>query len=111
VAFDEGLAERIRSLLGDRPDVDERRMFGGIAFLVGGNMCCGVSGEDLIVRLDRDQADELLESESGARPFDMTGRPMRGWLMVAPEATAEDSDLESWVRRAEEYASGLPAKG
>jgi hypothetical protein len=110
VAFDEGLAQRIRSLLDARTDLDEQRMFGGIAFLVAGNMCCGVNGDDLVVRLDRDQADELLNSESAARPFDMTGRPMRGWLMVAPEATAEDADLERWVRRAEEFASGLPPK-
>jgi TfoX/Sxy family transcriptional regulator of competence genes len=110
VAFDEGLADRIRSLLEARPDLGEQRMFGGIAFLVGGNMCCGVNGDDLVVRLDPDRADELLESESGTRPFDMTGRPMRGWLMVAPEATAEDADLEPWVRRAEEFASSLPPK-
>ena len=88
MAFDEGLAQRVRSLLDTRTDVDERRMFGGIAFLVAGNMCCGVNEDDLIVRLDPDQADELLASESGARPMDFTGRPMRGWLFVAPEATA-----------------------
>ena len=110
MAFDEGLAQRVRSLLDARTDVDERRMFGGIAFLVGGNMCCGVNEDDLIVRLDPDQADELLASESGTRPMDFTGRPMRGWLFVAPEATAEDADLESWVRRAEEFASKLPPK-
>lgn len=110
MAFDEGLAERIRALLEARPDLGEQLMFGGIAFMVGGNMCCGVNGDDLVVRLDPDRADELLESEAGVRPFDMTGRPMRGWLMVAPEATAEDADLEPWVRRAEEFASSLPPK-
>jgi TfoX/Sxy family transcriptional regulator of competence genes len=110
VAFDEGLAERVRSLLDARDDVDERRMFGGIAFLIAGNMCCGVNEDDLMVRLGPDQADELLESESGARPMDFTGRPIRGWLFVASEATAEDADLESWVRRAEEFASSLPPK-
>jgi TfoX/Sxy family transcriptional regulator of competence genes len=110
MSFDEGLAERIRSLLGVRSDLDERRMFGGVAFLVGGNMCCGVHRDELMVRLDLDQADELLQSEPGARPMDITGRPMRGWLLVAPEATAEDADLEAWVRRAEEFASYLPPK-
>jgi TfoX/Sxy family transcriptional regulator of competence genes len=110
MAFDEGLAERVRSLLGARPDLEEKEMFGGLAFLVGGNMCCGVAGDDLIVRLDRDRADELLKSESGARPFDMTGRPMRGWLLVEPEAIAGDAELESWVRRSEEFASSLPPK-
>jgi TfoX/Sxy family transcriptional regulator of competence genes len=110
VAFDEQLAERVRALLDTRVDLDERRMFGGIAFLVGGNMCCGVNKDDLVVRLDPDEAAELLGSESEARPMDITGRPMRGWLFVAPEATAEDADLEAWVRRAEAFASGLPPK-
>jgi hypothetical protein len=110
MAFDEQLAERVRALLGTRVDVDERKMFGGIAFLVGGNMCCGVNKDDLVVRLDPDDADELLGSEPGVRPMDITGRPMRGWLFVAPEATAEDADLERWVRRAEAFASGLPPK-
>jgi TfoX/Sxy family transcriptional regulator of competence genes len=110
MAFDEGLAERVRSLLEARTDLEEKEMFGGLAFLVGGNMCCGVAGDDLIVRLNRDHADEMLRSETGARPFDMTGRPMRGWLLVASEATAEDADLEPWVRRAEEFASSLPPK-
>jgi TfoX/Sxy family transcriptional regulator of competence genes len=110
VAFDENLAQRVRGVLDTRVDVDERRMFGGIGFLIAGNMCCGVHGEDLIVRLDPDEAGELVDSESGARPFDMTGRPMRGWLFVAPEATAEDSDLERWVRRSEAFASSLPPK-
>jgi hypothetical protein len=110
VAFDEQLAERVRAILGRRVDQDERRMFGGIAFLIGGNMCCGVNAEDLIVRLEPDQAAELLSSEPGTRPMDITGRPMRGWLFVAPDATAEDADLEAWVRRAEAFASGLPPK-
>jgi TfoX/Sxy family transcriptional regulator of competence genes len=110
VAFDDQLAERVRAVLEARVDVDERRMFGGIAFLVAGNMCCGVHGDDLIVRLDPDQAGELLQTEPGTRPFDITGRPMRGWLFVAPEATAEDADLHEWVQRAEAFAATLPPK-
>ena len=110
MAFDEDLARRVRSLLDGQPDVSERKMFGGIGFMVGGNMCCGVIGDDLIVRLEPAQADELLASESGARPFDFTGRPMRGWLFVALSAVAEDADLEQWVGRAEDFASSLPAK-
>jgi hypothetical protein len=110
VAFDEDLANRVRVLLAERSDVDERRMFGGIAFLIGGNMCCGVNGEDLIARLTPEEGDELLASERGARPMDFTGRPMRGWLFVAPEATAGDGDLERWVRRCEAFASSLPPK-
>lgn len=110
MAFDEDLALRVRDVLGERPDLVERKMFGGLAFLVAGNMCCGILGEDLIVRLDADSAAALLESEGGVRVFDVTGRPMRGWLFVAPEATAEDGDLERWVDRAESFASSLPPK-
>ncbi len=85
-------------------------MFGGIGFLVAGNMCVGVHGDDLIVRVDPGESTDLLASEPGARHFDLTGRPMRGWLFVAPDGTAEDPDLERWVRRAEAFASGLPPK-
>jgi TfoX N-terminal domain len=85
-------------------------MFGGIAFMVAGNMACGVIGEDLIVRVGRDLSGALIESEDGARKFDMTGRPMRDWVLVAPEATADDGDLERWVRRGEEFAASLPPK-
>jgi TfoX/Sxy family transcriptional regulator of competence genes len=109
MAFDEGLAERIRGVLDARSDVDERKMFGGIAFLVAGNMACGVMRDDLMVRMASDDA-EALESEPGARRFAMGDRPMRGWLLVAPEATADDGDLERWVRRGEEFAASLPAK-
>ena len=109
MAFDERLAERIRRVLGDRVDVDERLMFGGAGFLVAGNMCCGVIGEELIVRLEQEEAEELVGGE-GVRPFDFTGRPMKGWLFVAPEAIAEDADLERWVGRAEEFAASLPPK-
>jgi TfoX/Sxy family transcriptional regulator of competence genes len=109
MAFDEGLAERIRAVLDARSDVDERKMFGGIAYLVAGNMACGVMGEDLMVRMAPADA-AALESEPGARRFDMGGRPMKGWLLVAPEATAGDGDLERWVRRGEEFAASLPPK-
>jgi TfoX/Sxy family transcriptional regulator of competence genes len=109
MAFDEGLAERIRSVLDTRSDVDDRKMFGGIAFLVAGNMACGVMRDDLMVRMEPDDA-EALESEPGVRRFDMGGRPMKGWLLVAPEATADDGDLERWVRRGEAFAAALPPK-
>jgi TfoX/Sxy family transcriptional regulator of competence genes len=110
MAFDETLAQRVRALLEPRSDVDERRMFGGIGFLIAGNMCCGVHGDELIVRLEPDEAGRLVEAEPGARPFDMTGRPMRGWLFVSADATAEEGDLERWVRRAEAFAASLPPK-
>jgi hypothetical protein len=110
MAFDDALAQRIRELFDGQPDVTERRMFGGIAFLVGGNMCCGVLGDDLIVRLDPEQAEELLVSMRGVREFDVTGRPMRGWLFVGAGAIAEDAELATWVDRAETFASSLPPK-
>jgi TfoX/Sxy family transcriptional regulator of competence genes len=109
MAFDEGLAARIRGVLDSRADVDERKMFGGIAYLVAGNMACGVMGEDLMVRMAPGDA-AALESEPGARRFDMGGRPMKGWLLVAPEITADDGELERWVRRGEEFAASLPPK-
>jgi TfoX/Sxy family transcriptional regulator of competence genes len=109
MAYDEGLAERVRGLLGGRSDVADKQMFGGIAFLIAGNMACGVSGDDLIVRVDREESEALL-TEPGARRFDMTGRAMKGWLLVAPEVTADDGDLERWVRRGEEFAASLPPK-
>jgi TfoX/Sxy family transcriptional regulator of competence genes len=109
VAFDEGLAERIRRVLDVRSDVDERKMFGGIAFLVAGNMACGVRGEVLMVRMEPDDA-AAMESEPGVSRSAMGGRPMKGWLLVAPEATADDGDLERWVRRGEEFAASLPPK-
>ena len=109
MAYDEGLAERIRGVLDARSDVDDRKMFGGIAFLVAGNMACGVMRDDLMVRMEPDAA-AALESEPGVRRFDMGGRPMKGWLLVAPEATADDGDLERWVRRGEEFAASLPPK-
>jgi TfoX/Sxy family transcriptional regulator of competence genes len=109
MAFDEGLAERIRAVLDARSDVDERRMFGGIAFLVAGNMACGVMGDELLVRVGPADVGAL-ESEPGARRADMAGRPMKGWLLVAPEATADDGDLERWVRRGEDFAASLPPK-
>jgi TfoX/Sxy family transcriptional regulator of competence genes len=109
MAFDEGLAARIRGVLDSRADVDERKMFGGIAYLVAGNMACGVMGEDLMVRMAPGDA-AALESEPGARRFDMGGRPMKGWLLVAPEVTADDGELERWVRRGEKFAASLPPK-
>jgi TfoX/Sxy family transcriptional regulator of competence genes len=110
MAYDHGLAERVRRLLGARFDVEDREMFGGIAFMVAGNMACGVLGDELIVRMERDDAKRLLGSEPGTREFDMTGRPMRNWIMVAPEEIADEGDLERWVRRGEEFASSLPPK-
>ena len=104
MAFDEVLGDRVRELCG----LPEKRMFGGLAFLLDGNMAVGVIGDDLIVRLSKEEHAAAL-SEPGARPFDMTGRPMAGWLVVAGDVL-DDDVLESWVRRGVAFAETLPPK-
>jgi TfoX N-terminal domain len=109
MAYDEGLATRIREAIGERPGLGEKKMFGGLAFLLHGNMACGVRGDDLIVRVAAEEADAAL-GEPGARPFDLTGRPMKGWLQVGADGHAEDEDLRRWVGRGLAYAGSLPPK-
>jgi TfoX/Sxy family transcriptional regulator of competence genes len=109
VAFDEALAARVREALAENADISERQMFGGIAFMLSGNMAVGVSKEDLMVRIDPDDQEEAL-AHAGVRPFDMTGRPMKGWILVDPEATAEDSDLAQWITRGLDFAGSLRPK-
>ena len=111
MSYDEQLAERVRRLLDGRPDLSEKHMFGSRAFLLGGNLCCCVTGDELMVRAGPEQAARLLATEPATRAMDMTGRPMRGWVLVAAEALAEDEDLARWVDLAEDFASGLPPKG
>jgi len=107
--YDEKLADRIRQALGRRKGLTERKMFGGIAFMVGGNMCCGVVKRDLMVRVGPDQYERLL-GEPGARPMDFTGRPMKGMLYVDGGALANAKTLTKWVDRGADYAASLPAK-
>lgn len=109
MAYDHALASRVREALGDNPEITEREMFGGIAFLFAGNMAVGVSKDELMVRVDPDDYDETLATP-GVRPFDMSGRPMRGWILVAPEATEDDKSLGRWVGIGVEFASSLPPK-
>jgi TfoX/Sxy family transcriptional regulator of competence genes len=109
VAYDEALAERIRDLLAPRTDLTERKMFGGIAFMVGGNMAIGVLGDDLIVRLDPADAERAL-AEPHVRPMDFTGRPMKGMVFVEPAATATDDHLAGWVDAGADFAASLPSK-
>jgi TfoX/Sxy family transcriptional regulator of competence genes len=85
------------------------RMFGGIGFLLRGNMCCGVHGADLIVRVDPKDTAELLKRE-GVRPFDLSGKPMKGWLLVAPDQLRLDAAFNSWVERSVKFVAGLPPK-
>jgi TfoX/Sxy family transcriptional regulator of competence genes len=107
--FDEALADRVRGVLSASDGLVEKKMFGGIAFLIDGNMACGVNRDELIVRLDPEQTDEALR-EPHVRLFDMTGRPMKGWVLVAAPGVAADDDLRAWVRRGADFARSLPPK-
>jgi TfoX/Sxy family transcriptional regulator of competence genes len=108
MAYDTELAERIRTLVRDELDVTERKMFGGLAFLVGGNMSVSVSGRGgLMVRLDPDDAEARLDGDVVV-PFEMRGRPMKGWLRVREPGYAADEDLRDWVERSLEFARSLP---
>jgi TfoX/Sxy family transcriptional regulator of competence genes len=109
MAYDTTLAERVRKTLARQKDIAEKKMFGGIAFLVNGNLCCGVHKADLIVRIDPDDTAAALK-EPGARPFDLTGRPMKGWIIVATGAVQDAAGLRKWVKRGLKYATTLPPK-
>jgi len=109
MAYDEAVAKRVRSALGKNPDVVEKRMFGGVAFMVRGNMCCGVIGDRLMLRVGPKGYEASL-SRSHARAMDFTGRPMKGLVYVEPEGFASARDLEAWIERAMEFALSLPAK-
>jgi TfoX/Sxy family transcriptional regulator of competence genes len=109
MAYDEGLAQRVREEMEALTGYEEKKMFGGIGFMLEGNMATGVIGEDLIVRVGREEYETALEAPQ-ARPFDMTGRPMTGWVVFSGAAYASDEDLEAWVRRGVEYARSLPPK-
>lgn len=109
MAYDEGLAQRIRDVLADLPGLVEKKMFGGVGFMVRGNMACGVNGADLIVRVGPERYENALAIPH-TRPFDFTGRPMKGWVMVSPEGYEADSALESWVQQGVDFTRSLPAK-
>jgi len=109
MAFDDALAERVREVLGDAPDVVARRMFGGIAFMVAGNMACGVMGDDLLVRVGKEDQAACL-AQPFVRPMEMSGRVMGGFVVVDADGLDEDSSLEAWVERGSAYAATLPAK-
>ena len=111
MAYDEDLANRIREVVADEPGVTEQRMFGGLAFLIGGNMAVAASGQGgLIVRVEPEETDALV-AEPHAGPFEMRGRAMRGWLRVDAEGVRTQRELEAWVTRGVAYARSLPAKG
>ena len=109
MAYDEGLAQRVREEMIELPGFVEKEMFGGIGFMLQGNMACGVNGEDLIVRVGRERYEDAL-AQPHTKPFDMTGRPMKGWVMVSPQGVEADEDFRGWVQQGVEFASSLPAK-
>ena len=107
--YDEKLADRIRAIVGDDPALTERKMFGGIAFMLNGNMFCGITRDDLMARISPERFEEALASP-GARPMDFTGRPMKGMVFVAPEGCASDEKLRRWVDQTLDFVRTLPAK-
>jgi TfoX/Sxy family transcriptional regulator of competence genes len=109
MAFDNKLADRIRKQFGKRKGLTEKKMFGGIAFLLNGNMCCGVHNQEMIVRLDPERTDQAL-SEPHTRIFDLTGRPMKGWILVQSKGIATDNSLAKWLHMGLKYAASLPGK-
>lgn len=109
MAYDEGVAERLREFYAEVPDVAERKMFGGIAFMVSGHMSCGVVDDTLMVRVGPDLYDEAL-SRPHARKMDFTGKPLTGFVYVAPEGFSEDDDLGSWVALSLEFVQSIPPK-
>jgi TfoX/Sxy family transcriptional regulator of competence genes len=110
MAYDEALADRIRELIAGTPNVTEQKMFGGLAFLVGGNMAVSASGQGgVLVHVDADQSEEILAG-SAAEIAVMRGRPMRGWLRVAPEHLKTKPQLAKWVKLGVAHASVLPPK-
>ncbi len=109
MAYDENLAERIRSKLKGTRGLSEKKMFGGVGFMINGNMACGVIKQDMVVRLNGDEADAALK-RADVRVFDMTGRPMKGWILVGPHGVASDRALQSWIDRSTAFAKSLPPK-
>jgi TfoX/Sxy family transcriptional regulator of competence genes len=109
VPYDEATARRVRPLLSRRKGFAEKKMFGGVGFLLNGNMCCGVWKEFLILRVGPELYQSSL-AEPSAREFDITGRAMTGWVMVEPAGFEDDQDLEAWVGKAASFAASLPAK-
>lgn len=109
MAYSERLASRIRNILGEDEDVDERKMFGGLAFMVRGHMCCGVVRDDVMLRLGADRAEDALR-ERHVRPMDFTGRPMKGYVFVSAPGVKTDAKLARWLQLAREFIETLPPK-
>ncbi len=109
MAYNLELASRIRAHMQGLPGMAEKKMFGGVGFLLNGNMACGVHGEGMIVRVDPEQHARLMKKPH-TRPFDMTGRPMKGWLVVEPEGCRTEAQLKGWIKEGIDFALSLPPK-
>ena len=109
MAYDEGVAQQVREALQRQSNVVEKKMFGGLAFMVRGNMCCGVIGEELMVRVGPEGYETAL-TQPHARKMDFTGKPLKGFVYVESDGFDSDDDLQAWVDRALEFVLSLPAK-
>ena len=102
MAYNENLADRVREILVDQKNVEEKKMFGGVAFMVNDKMCIGIVKDDLMARIDPEIYVEVMEKH-GCREMDFTGRPMKGFVMISPEGTTRQKDLEYWIQLALEF--------
>ena len=109
MAYDEAVAARVRRAVGRRQGLTEKKMFGGLAFLLRGHMCCGVVGDELMVRVGPEEYQTALANPH-ARPMDFTGKPLTGFVYIAPRGLASDRNLDSWLRKATAFVSTLPPK-
>lgn len=109
MAYDEKLADQVRKVLARRKDLTEKKMFGGIAFMLRGHMCCGVVNEELVVRVGPERYEKAL-SQPQARPMDFTGRPLKGFVFVSPNGYKTGKALAKWVRQAVQFVMTLPRK-
>jgi TfoX/Sxy family transcriptional regulator of competence genes len=109
MAYDTVLAHRVRGIMVSRPGFVEKKMFGGVGYMLRGNMACGVNGDDLILRVGPEGYEGAL-SKPHTKEFDMTGRPMKGWVVVTADGVQSDDQLESWVQQGVDFALSLPKK-
>ena len=109
MAFDQGLAERLRDILGERPDVTEKKMFGGLAFMLNGHMAIGVAGDRLMARIGPEAYQEALRRPH-VKEMDFTGKPMKGYVFVSPEGIESDAALEAWTGMCMQFVGSLPPK-
>ena len=109
MTYNQDLGKRLREILDDGPAFIEKKMFGGLGLMLNGNMAVGVNQDNLIVRVCK-EGDSGALLQPHARPFDLSGKPMQGWIYVSPEGYENDADLRAWVRRGVEFALSLPPK-